>query len=66
MFDFANNTKMKDLVSIGHKYLVMARVHNNETLQIVSTFLINTVIDGASGEVETYKKLQAGTILIKT
>ncbi|XP_037808781.1 uncharacterized protein LOC119601716 [Lucilia sericata] len=65
MFDLDNNKHMNDL-SLGPKYLVMTRVQSDDTLTNVSPFLIKKVIDCVCGEVETCKKLQAGTILIKT
>lgn len=65
LFELDNGKHMKDL-TLGPKYLVMSRINSDENLTNISPFLIKKVIDGVCGEVETCKKLQSGTILIKT
>lgn len=65
LFSTDQNKKMKNM-SIGPKYLVIKRLHENDTFHNVSPFLIKKVIDCVCGEVTSCKKLINGTLLVKT
>lgn len=51
----------------GPKYLIMERINSENTLEKISPFLIQKVIDGTiNGKLEMCKKIRNGKVLIKT